>query len=938
MAATCPEDSSLPQFCVGGQFSPLSCDLSETPDIRVVLRLVDANGNQIKSGISDPTSCSEFMPTVTEEIHVGTSGCWCVCVPFANFSSVDPLRAVTPANSWWEIRLYSGNAETGTWSILGKPRLFQIDADHDYDGTCGTCSPYTTSCGDCIPLTCLLAPTGTVPTTIDNAWCDAVMGCPGIADLAAQVAAWVDTNTFVTFGTDADGNIVATNADGTQGPTFTNDFVTFGTDADGNITITNADGSPGPTIIDTDTFVTFGTDADGNITATNADGTPGPVWIDTDTFVTFGTDADGNVVATNADGTAGPTFRNTFVTFGTDADGNITTVNADGTAGPTIIDTNTTNDGIALSVNGDGDLVITLTDSEGDEIEATMTCAQMLAFLDPCLPGNTVDTNTFVTFGTDADGNIVATNADGTQGPTFTNDFVTFGTDGDGNITVTNADGTAGPTLCPAPCGGGTTTSVALAGETLPCDADLPTTPITTIDAGDPLPEGYTAIYEVNADGNCVGAPKVLESCPQTFLNVAYTEETITTDSLAGLEFIDVDWNGGDWTSTAIAPATDPIIGQSYTKLNAGTFNGQAYDIRATISFLGDSAQTDDYLQTSDAFPADNLSGVRSPPGVNGALSVNLNSRTTTAGVPAGSEQLMVLDIEVFEAGTNTPLAVNAYQQATDLDEQGDTIEMVSFGGQVAGYGLTPSSTVQQGVTSAFTAANMGAQDGIRWEGTIDDPGSDGSPASSVTAVYLDQSSWQIGLSYIRSNPVNNFAGLRIFNVSTDPEPTMVVESMETETTIFYRSVDCAGNDVWRDVNGAIVDPAPTDVINGIPGGEAGPTTTTVPAKGTDRMNWGYDTYTDNPAGVIAHTVFRDGLITDISHTVGTVGDPVTYDILVNGTTVASIGGGDVPLTSVTGLSIAVAAGDVVTIAPTESPAPANLPMWGHVQVRIEES
>ena len=333
------------------------------------------------------------------------------------------------------------------------------------------------------------------------------------------------------------------------------------------------------------------------------------------------------------------------------------------------------------------------------------------------------------------------------------------------------------------------------------------------------------------------------------------------------------------------------------------------------------------------AITADELSGLRSPPGSNGALQINSNSRSTAAGVPAGSEQLLVTTIEVFEAGTNTPLPVNAYQTSRDVDALGDATEFVSFGGNVAGYGLDASSTVTEGVTSAFVAANLANGDGIAWTGTTDDPGPDGTPISSVTAVYLGQSSWQIASSYIRTNPINNFEGERIFNVSTDPEPSMVLESTETTVTTYTRSTDCEGNDVWRDDNGDIVDPAPSGVINGLPPGSGGSTTE---APGNDRLFFGYDTYTDSPAGVIEHYVFRAGIITDIAHTVQIPGDPVSYDIQVNGVTVATIGGGDA-LATLTGQSIAVAVGDVVTVAPAKSPAPANLPRLGNVQIRIEE-
>jgi hypothetical protein len=122
-------------------------------------------------------------------------------------------------------------------------------------------------------------------------------------------------------------------------------------------------------------------------------------------------------------------------------------------------------------------------------------------------------------------------------------------------------------------------------------------------------------------------------------------------------------------------------------------------------------------------------------------------------------------------------------------------------------------------------------------------------------------------------------------------------------------------------------------VINGLPPGSGGSATE---APGNDRLFFGYDTYTDSPAGVIEHYVFRAGIITDIAHTVQIPGDPVSYDIQVNGVTVATIGGGDA-LATLTGQSIAVAVGDVVTVAPAKSPAPANLPRLGNVQIRIEE-
>lgn len=529
-----------------------------------------------------------------------------------------------------------------------------------------------------------------------------------------------------------------------------------------------------------------------------------------------------------------------------------------------------------------------------------------------------------------------ADGADGAAGADGTPDtFMTIVSNGDGTASATNADGTAGVTLCEGPC---TETRVIEAGGAAPCDLTLPDG--STLTAGQPLPDGLLAIIEYDeANDTCTRQSVTALGCPEIFQNVAYTSEDASDpNTLAALEFIDVDWNGGVWSSTAVAPATDPAIGQTYTKLNAGTFGGQAYDIRATISYLGDSAGVNDWVNTSAAFGGDDLSGLRSPAGVAGSLSTSVISRSTTAGVPALSEQLMVVSIEVFEAGTTTPLVVNAYQRVADLDIGGDTTEMVSFGGQVAGYGLAPSSGVLQGATSTFVAANMVAQDGISWEGSFDDPGSTGTPASSVTAVYLGQSSWEIGVSFVRSGAGGNFTGGRLFNVSTDPEPSMVVESTSTMITIFYRSVDCEGNDVWRNEDGALVDPAPTGVINGIPSTGATATPDTVNTQDVDRISFGYDTYTDNPAGVLQHYVFKDGTITDIVHTVGTIADFVEYDILVNGASVATIGGGDVTPTALTGQTIPVVAGDIITVAPATTPAPANLPMWGNIQIRIEEA
>lgn len=352
MAASCPEPSNLPQFCVGGQLSPISCDLNSAPDIRVILRLVDSAGN-LATGVTDPSTCAEFMAVTNEEIHVGSQGCWCICIPFANYSSVDPLNAANPANTFWEIRLFTGDASEGNWSLQGTPRTFQIDADFDYAAGCGTCAPYGVSCGSCIPLSCLLNPTGTLPSTVDNAWCGLVENCMAatIANLQTQIDALTDTDTFVTFTENPDGSISSTNADGSPGPTW-----------------------PAPTVN-----------------------------TDTDTFVTFGTDADGNVTTVNADGSAGPTLC----------------------AAP-CEDTNTTTTTVELAASDDGgSLEITLTDSDNNPVTGSIPCADLAAILTPCLPAGAVDT------------------------------FVTFGTDADGNITVTNADGTAGPILCPAPCGTG---------------------------------------------------------------------------------------------------------------------------------------------------------------------------------------------------------------------------------------------------------------------------------------------------------------------------------------------------------------------------------------------------------------------------------------------------------------------------------------------------
>jgi hypothetical protein len=255
------------------------------------------------------------------------------------------MNAVSPTNTQWEVRFWAGNAALDEWTALGLPRTFRIDADHDYAASCA-CTPYTTICGSCIGINCLLDPIGNPPQELSNEFCDLVVGCMAdtIADLQAQIDGIVGTDTFVTFGTDADGNVTTTNADGSAGPLLcaapcedtdtTNDTIALAASDDGSsleITITDSDGNPVtgsiacadlaailtpclPTATDTDTFVTFGTDADGNITTTNADGSAGPTMCaapcdggpDTDTFVTFGTDADGNITTTNADGTAGP--------------------------------------------------------------------------------------------------------------------------------------------------------------------------------------------------------------------------------------------------------------------------------------------------------------------------------------------------------------------------------------------------------------------------------------------------------------------------------------------------------------------------------------------------------------------------------------------------------------------------------------------------------
>lgn len=187
MPANCPETSSLVNFCIGGQFSPAACEANSIGDIRVTLRLVDASGN-LAEGVTDPGSCLEYIAGTTEEIHVGGDGCWCICVPFANFSSVDAVRAANPSTTSWEVRLFTGDSTLGNWTPLGAARRFRIDEALDYDTLCGDCAPYNVSCGSCIPLQCLVDGFDSVPQTASDAFCDVVMGCAGIVALGNDVA------------------------------------------------------------------------------------------------------------------------------------------------------------------------------------------------------------------------------------------------------------------------------------------------------------------------------------------------------------------------------------------------------------------------------------------------------------------------------------------------------------------------------------------------------------------------------------------------------------------------------------------------------------------------------------------------------------------------------------------------------------------------------
>lgn len=219
---TCPQASSLPQFCVGGQFSPAACEQFGTPDLRAQVKLVDADGNT-PANVTDPNTCLTYIPVTSESVFTGADGCWCVCLPFANFSSVDPLRAANPSTTSWQISLFSGEADTGTWNLIGNPVVFQLDADNDYSVTCGDCAPFTTECGDCIPINCLIDPTGNLPTTMSSAFCDLVTGC--MQDTVDGLQAQIDnlppdtntTNTSVAVAVSADGQslgLTLTDSDG----------------------------------------------------------------------------------------------------------------------------------------------------------------------------------------------------------------------------------------------------------------------------------------------------------------------------------------------------------------------------------------------------------------------------------------------------------------------------------------------------------------------------------------------------------------------------------------------------------------------------------------------------------------------------------------------------------------------------------------------------
>lgn len=214
MPTICPAPSSLPTFCVGGQLSPGACDNLVSQDIRVQLRLVDQAGNPVDV-VTDPTSCGEIVSSVVEEIHENTSGCWCVCLPFANYSSVDGNRAPIPATTAWQIQLFVGDATLGNWQPVGQQRRFSIDADFDYAEACGDCGPYTVSCGDCIPIVCLLETDGNpavVPSTPNALFCDAVMGCmqETVNDLQVQINNIPTSFTYVPWdpATHVNGTIV----------------------------------------------------------------------------------------------------------------------------------------------------------------------------------------------------------------------------------------------------------------------------------------------------------------------------------------------------------------------------------------------------------------------------------------------------------------------------------------------------------------------------------------------------------------------------------------------------------------------------------------------------------------------------------------------------------------------------------------------------------
>lgn len=101
-------------------------------------------------------------------------------------------------------------------------------------------------------------------------------------------------------------------------------------------------------------------------------------------------------------------------------------------------------------------------------------------------------------------------------------------------------------------------------------------------------------------------------------------------------------------------------------------------------------------------------------------------------------------------------------------------------------------------------------------------------------------------------------------------------------------------------------------------------------------LSFMFDLYNHEPVGVMGYNVFRAAQIRGLAFTTtGKLGDRVTFDVIVNGSPVTSISGGDVVNQQGAALAIPVAAGSYVTVTPKTIVT--NPPEIGNIQVFLEE-